>query len=329
MKKLFLIIIGLIAAGALGTIIWYELGLRAVSPQGGVASQTYHLAPGTKVSELAADLEEKGIIRNHTAFVWFVTLHGLRRDLQAGTYELDPSDSAKDIADIISHGKVSVNRVVLPEGITIAKIKQLLEPKGISAKDFSAALQEQYSNDFVQAKPADVDLEGYLFPDSYEISKPVRPHALIQTMLDNFATKVNSTDVVKSYSSEGLTLHQGLTLASIVEKEASKPEDRPIIAQVFLKRLIMGMPLGSDVTVIYAADQLGVPFSTSINSAYNTYTHKGLPPGPICNPGLDAMKAVAHPANTDYLYFLADKNGTVHYAKTAAEHQANVKKYLQ
>jgi UPF0755 protein len=147
-------------------------------------------------------------------------------------------------------------------------------------------------------------------------------------MLDNFGKRVGP-EYTQAFAAEGLTLHQGLTLASVIEKEVHSPADRPIVAQVFLKRFKTGMPLGSDVTTQYAADQLHVPFDTNLDSHYNTRRYPGLPPGPICSPGLGALDAAARPATTDYLYFLSDKNGKTYFAKTYAEHQQNIVKYLQ
>lgn len=331
-SKLIKILLGLLAAIfvlMLSALIWY---LQAIRPANKDAdnSITYTLAQGTSVTELADQLEQQDIIRSSTAFIWYVTLKGSRGRLLAGTYELDPSNNTPEIADTLAQGHIAHNKIVVPEGSTVAKIATLATEQGISEDSFKEALKEQYNFDFLAARPSGyTSLEGYLFPDSYEVAKPPRPKVVIQDMLTNFATKVSKTDIPQRYNAEGMTLHQGLTLASVVEREAGKAQDRPIIAQVFLKRLKMGMPLESDVTVIYGAEQLGTGFDVNLNSPYNTYNHRGLPPGPICNPGLDSMRAVAHPATTDYLYFLADKQGNVHYAKTAEEHVANVKKYLQ
>ncbi len=146
-------------------------------------------------------------------------------------------------------------------------------------------------------------------------------------MLDNFAKKVAATDAAKQYAATGLTLHQGVTLASIVEKEVSTAEDRAMVAQVYINRLKIGMPLQADPTVAYVAEATGKDFDVKINSPYNTYVAKGLPPGPICNPSLSAIMAMAHPKANDYIYFLADKQGKTHFAKTFAEHEANRAKY--
>lgn len=328
-QKLLASLITIAVAGGFGMVIWYLIGLTPANRQA-AGPVSFRISQGQSAPDIAAGLSKAGIIRSQTVFLWYVTLRGLRADLQAGNYDLSPASSVPDIANILSHGKVSVNRLVVPEGVTVAQIKKLAAAKGISNQDFDAAIAGPFDNDILGSRPpGDTSLEGYLFPDSYELTKPVRPQALIRDMLNNFKAKANQAGLVKAFSSQGLTLHQGLTLASIVEKEAAKDSDRSLIASVFYNRLKIGMPLGSDVTVLYAAEAKGVPFDVNLNSAYNTYRVKGLPPGPICNPGISSMKAVAEPAATDYLYFLADKNGTVHYARTAAEHEANVQKYLR
>ncbi|HSX41688.1 MAG TPA: endolytic transglycosylase MltG [Candidatus Saccharimonadales bacterium] len=329
-SRIVLLGLGVVGVIVLGVVIWYLIMTQPADSAGG-DTVTFRVETGEGTPDIGDNLAEAGLIRSKTAFVWYVTLHGLRRDLQAGNYELSAADSVADIADALSHGKVSVNRLVVPEGYTLKQIAKLAEDKGISQQQFEAAVSGSYNNDFLAARPPEgqVTLEGYLFPDSYEVSKPVRPNVVVQQMLDNFAQKVQAAKLVPGFAARGLTLHQGVTLASIVEKEAGKETDRPMIASVFYNRLKAGMPLGSDVTILYAAEVKGVPFDIRLDSTYNTYTHRGLPPGPICNPGISSMKAVANPATTDYLYFLADKQGNVHYAKTAAEHEANVKKYLR
>ena len=318
-----------IAIAIVASLVWYRIELQPVNPK---ATQpvSFQISSGTGVTTLSKQLAAQGIIKNATVFTIYVTVRGLRGELEAGTYDLYPNQSVPQIANVLSHGRISQNTLVVPEGYTVTKIRALAETKGISAADFNSALGATYANSFLAGRPAgDSSLEGYLFPDSYELSKPLRASTLIQDMLNGFGQKADQAGLTSAYAAEGLTLHQGVTVASIVEREAGKPQDQPIIAQVFLKRLQLGMKLQSDVTVDYASLLTGLPFSVSLNSPYNTYVAAGLPPGPISNPGLGALEAVAHPATTDYLYFLADKNGTVHYAQTAAEHEANVQQYLQ
>ncbi len=310
-------------------MVWSVLQLRPVDRQS-TETVSYQVATGTGVGELADGLQEKGLIRSAGAFTMYATLTGKRVDLKAGTYELSPADSAPRIIGKIADGEVSTSRMVVPEGTSLLKLRKIADDSGVPLGDLDTALKDAtYANDFLKARPKGATLEGYLYPDSYDINKPVRARALVQHMLDNFATKVAATDIIKRYAAMGLTLHQGVTLASIVEKEVSKPADRVMVAQLYINRLKIGMPLQADPTVTYAAEALNQPFDLKLNSPFNTYVYKGLPPGPICSPGIDAMKAVARPKAHDFLYFISDKQGNNHYAKTFPEHQANIDKYLK
>ncbi|MBW4061123.1 endolytic transglycosylase MltG [Candidatus Saccharibacteria bacterium] len=304
---------------------WYQLQLRAVGPG---KPTIFIVKPGQSAPAVASDLATAKLIRSRNAFITYLNFHHLRGEIKAGSYALSPSDSSPHIANVITVSS-SLGQVVIPEGYTIRQIETAVASHGISTASFEAALAEPHTQAGLSSKPTNASLEGYLFPDSYEVVPGVTTASqLVNTMLDTFTAKVRTT-YDADFAAEGLTRHQGLTLASIVEKEVSRPEDRPIVAQVFLKRLKLGMPLGSDVTVDYGAAQLGTTFSTTLNSPYNTYLHTGLPIGPICNPGLSALDAVAHPAATDYLYFVAGSDGVTHFAATYAEHQANVAKYLK
>ncbi len=314
-------------AALFSLVAWLMVMLSPANPKS-TGTISHELASGTSVDELASQLEAEGIIRSAPAFSIWVTLKGMRSDLQAGTYELNPNDSTPEIASIIAQGRVAENKMVVPEGADLTKILALASAKGIKEEEFTAALKATYPHDFLVARPDKSSLEGYLFPDTYTILKPARPRAVIKAMLDNFSAQVSKADLVKGFAAEGLTLHQGVTLASIVEKEAPGDADRALIAGVFFNRLKAGKPLETDTTIEYIASVTGQPFNLKADSPYNTYLHPGLPPGPICNPGLAAMKAVAKPQASEYLYFLADKQGKVYYAKTFEEHSQNVAAHL-
>lgn len=308
-----------------GVYTSYRLGLRAVADPG--PAKEFKVASGDNAPLIARHLYEAGLIRSRTAFVTYVNLHGLRPRLKVGTYSVNPANAGNVIAEQLAGGKTLTKRLVVPEGYRISQIVNEAASIGLDRAAFQAALKAPHTQSFLAAKPANVDLEGYLFPDSYEIGPTTTPASLVDTMLDTFGKRVG-TEYTQAFAAQGLTLHQGLTLASVVEREVNIPADRPVVAQIFLKRLRTGMPLGSDVTTHYAADLLGVPFNIDINSPYNTRRFTGLPPGPICSPGLSSMDAVTHPASTDYLYFLTGKDGKTYFAKTYPEHQQNIAKYL-
>lgn len=305
-------------------ITWFVYSLSAV---GGSKVKAILIRKGQTVPQIAAQLEEAKLIRSSTAFEWYVTLTLKRARLQAGNYELSPSRSAVALAGIIARGEVTKNLLVIPEGLTISKIRELAAENGISPTDFNAALEASRLHPALKEKPSDVSLEGYLFPDTYHLDSQDTARGLVTSMLDNFQAKVGQK-YAQAFASRGLSLHQGLTLASIVEREVPDRESRRKVAQVFYKRLSIQKPLESDITVEYAAEVLGTEFNLALESPYNTYRNRGLPPGPVCNPGLDALEAAINSASTDYLYFVSGKDGKTYFSKTFEEHQALVKKYL-
>jgi UPF0755 protein len=304
----------------------YRLGLQAPASSG--KAITFEVKSGERAPMVANHLKTAGLIRDRTAFLTYINFHGLRARLKAGTYSLEPTMSGQTVASVLTEGKATANRLVVPEGYRLSQIRQLMVERGFSGVDFDTAVAAAHTQAVLSGRPAGVNLEGYLFPDSYAIGASSTPASLVNTMIDTFAERVGP-DYVKAFQAQGLTLHQGITLASVVEREVNRPADRPIVAQIFLKRLRDKMPLGSDVTVEYASAMAGVPFNLDINSPYNTRKFVGLPPGPICNPGLSALDAVAKPATTDYTYFLSGTDGKTYFAKTYAEHQQNIDKYLK
>ena len=303
----------------------YRLGLRPVAIDG--SAKEFSVSAGENAPHIAQRLVDVGLLRSRDSFVTYVNLHGLRPRLKVGQYSISPTLSGGDIAELLAGGRTLTKRLVVPEGYRLTQIETAAAALGISKADFKAALAAPHSRSFLAGKPAGVDLEGYLFPDSYAVSSGTTATALVNSMLDNFGRRVGP-EYAQAYSAEGLTLHQGLTLASIVEREVSNTADRPVVAQIFLKRFREGGTLGSDVTAVYAAELLGVPFSVNVDSRYNTRRYPGLPPGPICSPSLGAMDAVARPASTNYSYFLSGKDGKTYFAKTYAEHQQNIAQHL-
>lgn len=323
-----LILAGAIALGVVGIISYgmYRLALNPVSMDG--QAQVFNLKSGESAQAVATSLKTAGLIRDRNAFITYLNFHGLRSRLKAGTYSIAPTQSVPVIATLITSGQTLINRVTVPEGYRISQIEAAAAKRGIATASFEAALAAPHTQTFLAGKPVGVGLEGYLFPDSYEVNADTTATTLVNAMLDTFGLRVGP-EYTQAFAAQGLTLHQGLTLASIVEREVNIPEDRPVVAQIFLKRFRENQPLGSDVTVHYACDTAGVPFNLDIRSPYNTRKYIGLPPGPIASPGLSALDAVAHPAATTYNFFLSGTDGKTYYAKTYAEHQQNIQKYLK
>ncbi len=303
----------------------YRWQLRPVSST--EVPQSFVVAPGENAQTVGRHLESAKLIHSSDAFVTYINFHGLRANIKAGSYSLSPHQSAGTIAEILANGKVNNKRLVIPEGSTLIKIGKLAAGRGINEADFRAALAAPHSQAFLASKPAGASLEGYLFPASYEVNSATSGASLVETMLGTFEQQVTDK-YAAAFATQGLTLHQGLTMASLVEREVNRPDSRPLVAQVFLKRYRMGMSLGSDASVSYASELAGKTFDLEIDSPYNTRKYAGLPPGPVCSPGLPSIEAAAFPANTDYLYFLTGKDGRDYFTKTYAEHQRNIDRYL-
>jgi len=296
---------------------------------------------GESPLEIGEALQRAGVIDSAVRFRILVSLLGHDRMLQAGEYEFDPDTPALEVVYRMRRGIISPQFVTVVEGWRLEQIADAADGQGqISSEAFlRAADPSRYDFDFLAGLPPDAGLEGYLFPTTYYFSRTDSARDLVSQMLAAFDERL-TPDLRGEAEGAGLGLHTVLTLASIVEREARVPEERPIIAQVFLTRLRRGIPLEADPTVQYAvaADPTSVQefgywkqklteADLALDSPYNTYRVTGLPPGPIASPGLDAITAVIRPAGTNYLYFVAKPDGSHAFAETLEEHLQNVEKY--
>jgi UPF0755 protein len=283
---------------------------------------------GATVQEVALSLEEKNLIRASWAFEWYIRSNNLRDKLQAGTYELNQSQSVEEIVDVVVNGKVAKDLFTILPGQRLDQIRQAFVKVGYTEAEVDAALDPaQYANHpALVDKPAGANLEGYLYPDSFQKIATTKPSTIVGQSLDLMQQRLTQ-EVRAGFVRHGLTVHQGVIMASIVEQEVGKQADRPIVAQVFLKRYKIGMSLGSDVTAFYGAIINDKTPSVAYDSPYNTRLHNGLPKGPISNVSTSSLRAVAFPANTDYLFFVAGDDGTTHFSNTQAEHEALAKQY--
>lgn len=319
-----LAVLGLLFVGiGLGIYYWATL---PVDP-GNSREVRLIVEPGETVDQIAVKLERAELVRSKLVFRIYTELTGKKSKLQAGGYALSRSMSVSQIADHISSGKTDEFNVTILPGQTIREISVALVRDGFGQTDVDAALSKNYDHPLLIDKPASHDLEGYLFPETYKVSVTGSAEDLVVRALDEFYVRLQEEDLASAWRSHGLNIHQGITLASIVQKEVTNATDQAQVAQVFLKRLSVPMQLGSDVTFIYAAKKMGVEPSVNIDSPYNTRRYDGLPPGPIANPSLTSLRSVAHPAAGDYLYFVAGEDGVTHYARTIGEHESNVAKY--
>jgi len=324
---LFIVVIVLAVGGAIIAQSTYNKDLKPVSSS--QATQLFTVSEGSSVKEIALKLQKDKLIHSSWAFQLYVHAHNLNDSLQAGTYDLSPSQSLSDISSILTHGKVATKLVTILPGVRIDQVKADLINDGFSPASVNSALDpSQYSDLPVLAfKPASENtLEGLLWPDSFEKQADTSPSVIIRESLEEMGQHLTPS-LQASFAAEGLSTYQGLTLASIVNQEVSKPGDQAQVAQVFLSRLKANMSLGSDVTADYGSIAAGHAPSLTFDSPYNTLIHTGLPPTPISTVTASALNAVAHPAPTNWLYFVTGDNGITYYSTTLAQHQTQTSQY--
>jgi peptidoglycan lytic transglycosylase G len=330
--KRIVIWVFVIVVAVLGAII-AQIAIAETAPYKGYAEseQFVEIPQGAGPASIGKRLVEAGIIRNALGFRFEIARTRTGRRLQAGEYRFDRPMTVDEVVAKIARGDVYLVPITFREGLTIQEMAALFEGKGLGqASDFSTAASDaQLIRDI---DPAARDLEGYLFPDTYATMRHTTAAELVPRMVAGFE-KALTPEIRAAAGSRGLSVRALVTLASIVEKETGKPEERPLVAAVYSNRLRIGMPLQCDPTVIYAL-QLARLYNGNlthenmqIDSPYNTYRYPGLPPGPIANPGRASLEAAAHPADAPYLYFVARGDGSHVFASSLEEHNRNVNEY--
>lgn len=333
MKKLFLLIV--VALGA--SLAWYGLSLRPVDTDADTHTPVT-VQSGWSTSRIADELETQGVIRSSLAFRLFVRLHGDDGSLQAGKFVIRSSLSVAEIVDILHLGKGQELSVTIPEGFTVTDIDHLLARKGLiqTGALLSCAQTCDFSTfDFLPDSEGLAErggkLEGYLFPDTYFVQTDgLVPKFFLERMLGAFRT-----NVVEGFSGDILiserSLHELVTMASLIEEETHTDEERSIVSGILWKRLDDGRGLGVDATVRYILHKPSADITQgdlNVNSPYNTRKFRGLPPGPIANSGIKSIRAALQPEDSLYWYYLHDKKGVIHYAETNEEHNINRYNYL-
>jgi len=301
---------------------------------------TFVVRSGEAVSTVAQNLKRMGLIKDAGLFGWLVRYWGADGDIQAGVYSLRPNMTMEEIMRQLQHGRIPAVMVTIPEGWRAEEIAALLEKVNVvSAAEFLAAVAEGRSDyPFLGERPPDAptSLEGFLFPDTYQFPQHTTPNRVLDIMLENWDRRV-PPELRARAADQDLTLYEAVTLASIVEREAVIPEERPIIAGVYLNRLNSGMYLQADPTVQYAKgynettkrwwNPMLQEEALAVVSPYNTFVNPGLPPGPICNPGLASIRAMLAPTASDYLFFFSKGDGSHAFAATFEEHLRNQELY--
>ncbi|MDI3280503.1 MAG: endolytic transglycosylase MltG [Bacillota bacterium] len=322
--EFFLTLAGLALYAAVA-FVWVALH-TPLSAGTSAASQVVRIERGASTARIASLLEERGIIADRRLFRLASRLTGLERRLKAGSYLLSPGMSAWQVVRTLVEGKEIELTVTFPEGSTAAEVAQRLAEAGLVEREaflrLAAHPGELYGDHLPPLLQGVSNLEGYLFPDTYRFSSSEDASAIARRLVDRFLA-VAGPIYARSQVKDRLTFHEFVTLASLVEKEAALEEERPLVAAVFLNRLRRHIPLQSCATVNYVLPERKARLSTkdlAVESPYNTYLHRGLPPGPIANPGRASLEAVAHPARVDYLYFVARGDGGHYFSRTFREH---------
>ncbi len=286
--------------------------------------------PGMTANDIGTLLQQHGIVASKYKFWLIAKLNGSESKFKTGNYALHRDMEPREVLRMLVDGNTSTLRFTIPEGFSVKDIAKRLGEEGLAdPKEFLQAAKSFAPYSYMEKNArADYAAEGFLFPDTYEITNDASARDILTMMAENFDKKL--TPEMRDRAKEmNLSIYELITLASMVEKEARFEEDRPMIAQVFFKRLQVGMPLQSDTTLQYLMNGPKEDVSiedTKMESPYNTYQHQGLPPGPIASPGIAAIRAVLYPADTDYLYFVADRQGHNHYSRSYEEHLAEVER---
>src|SRR6266702_535 len=310
------------------SLFWYLLCLFS-SPGHGSVVCNISFPPGSGIRKLAGELKAAGVIRSSWQFVLMTRLRGDAHRLKAGEYRFSDDMSPDRILDKIVSGEVDYQKFSLPEGYSVYQAAELLEQKGYFKKD--VFLEKCRDTALLQRLGLkETSAEGYLYPATYNLSRGGSVEQLLEQMVGQF-NKAYAT--IEAGAGAGrFSRHEMVTLASMIEKEAVSAEEKPLISSVFHNRLRLGMPLQSDPTAVYGVRAFSGRVSKADiqrRSPYNTYLNKGLPPGPIGNPGRDAVQAAMNPAKTDYLYFVARQDGTHQFSRNLAEHNRSVVRYLK
>ena len=288
------------------------------------------IQPGMGLRPIARVLTEEGLIQDPYKFMLLAWWRGLGKKIQWGDFEIRTGEPPLTILDYLTSGKTLLKRVTIPEGFTLKQIAERLAHENLTAADDFLA----WSRDRVWLSELGVpgnSLEGFLFPDTYIFHRGMPVRIMQKRMVNRFREVYQRCRSIEAGDPpQGLNLNQLVTLASIVEKETGQPAERPLIASVFYNRLRQGMALQSDPTVIYGLKDFNGDLTKKDlqrPTPYNTYVNPGLPPGPIANPGEDALRAVLYPAKTDYLYFVSKNNGSHYFSKNIQEHNRAVVRY--
>jgi UPF0755 protein len=324
-KFLTLVLLAVLAVG--GWLAWALM--TPVTPEG---QKFVMLRPGYSTRRIAAELEAAGVIRSRLGFILWHRIHR-KQSLKAGEYLFDKTARTLDVYNRLVRGDIYVHTVVIPEGFTVFDIAQAVQDAGLGSSQEFLAVAQSNTELISDLAPDAKTLEGYLFPNTYEFTRTQSMKDIAAAMVKQFRQVAEQIGL--NPSGQNADVQKTVTMASIIEKETAVPEERSVVASVYYNRLARNIALQADPSVIYA-ELLNGNYAGALHhsdmqfqSAYNTYTHPGLPPGPIGNPGRNSLEAALHPAQTDYYYFVSDGNGHHRFSRSLEEHNQNVAKLRQ
>lgn len=335
----------LLAAAAFG---WYAYELRPVASHDTTLTRV-RVVQGSSPTQIGQLLQNNHLIRSTLAFEIYTRLSGARSKLQAGTYSISPSESTADVVSHLVSGQVDQFTVTFYPGATLrdnagtpekkkTDVETMLKRAGYTQAEINEAFTKRYDVQqypIFADKPASASLEGYVYGETYNFDSSSTADQVLGRTFDEFYAAVKDHHIEEGLKRQHLTLYQGITLASIIQREVSSTDpsrpsaDQKQVAQVFYTRLARHIPLGSDVTAYYGADLYGLPRAVATDTPYNTRIHAGLPPGPIAAPSIGALEAAAYPAAGDYLYFLSGDDGKTYFSRTDDEHEANIRDHCK
>ncbi len=349
LKKKYKIILLVIAALLLFRAVLIGYRIYWSRPATNSKNILFEIKQGDSVRNVAENLQKEKLLKNTLLFRWYFSARALDKKLQIGSFELKPGYSIRALASILTDSNLVEAKFTFLEGWTLREYDHYLENQGVVQKkeleeliglpgidyrfnkNFNRPRDFSLRFDFLRDKPTYVSLEGYLFPDTYQINKSTNGTGIVSIMLENFGHKLTPA-LRQEISNQNKTIFEMVTVASLIEAEASRSEDRKMVSAILWRRLAVGMPLQLDSTVNYVTGKKVSSISLAdqeIDSPYNTYKYKGLPLGPINNSSLDSLMAAIYPARNDYWYFLTGKDGKMYYAKNLKEHEKNKERYLK
>jgi peptidoglycan lytic transglycosylase G len=326
------VVVVLLGVGANGVFAWYQGQVNSAAGSSS-APVKFTITPGESADQIAQDLEGKGLIKNQTVFLMYVRVTGARAKFEAGDYVLRENMTMAQIVQVLEHAVANQIQIKFLEGWTIHQMGEWLQQntKIGTAQQFVDASKGGFSFDFLAGRPAGADLQGYLFPDTYNIDATATVHDVISTQLAEFG-KVFSPAWRQAIqhptaARPAESMQNIVILASIVQLEANV--QMPNACSVYYNRLANNMPLQVDATILFAEGRTGTisDADRQLDSPYNTFLHAGLPPGPIGNPGAQALEACVNPPKTDYFYYFTDRQGNTHFESTLDQFNADVSRY--